>query len=593
MEYDSSFERLYAYLQDDASRKYVTEHFAISILSDAASAEIEMRQCLLPEAPLLYYRMIRCEENYQGVISRAAAPLRVDPRITEYMQGINRLDERLNTIVRPIRPIETLPRSHEEIAQRLHSLIVSENYTAARGVINLTGCPRQGKLHIASHLCNALGLELYSVEARRLQHSGLAQREIVPLFERESVLFPAAIYVEASDGAKEAEAADILLDDMIENLKTFFIVGSSKPYSSRRKMFVVHIPRLRSGEQTLQWQHHLEMKGVSLDGPGDPVVAQFEFESDTIEKVVSAAILEAASRQKHTRVVTTGDLWRACREQCRTDMEGLAQLIEPCFTWDDIVLPNEVHRQLRDIVSQVNNRTLVYEDWGFGAKLSRGRGISVLFSGPSGTGKTMAAEIMANHLELDLYRVDLAAVVSKYIGETEKNLRRVFDAAERGGGILFFDEADALFGKRSEVKDSHDRYANIEINYLLQRMEDYRGIAILATNRKSLLDTAFLRRLRFHVEFPFPSPSDRQRIWEKSFPSEAEVECLAADFLNRLEIPGGNIRNIALNAAFLAADEVRAIGMDHILRSAKWEYGKIGKAILESEFGSYYDRMKS
>jgi SpoVK/Ycf46/Vps4 family AAA+-type ATPase len=230
----------------------------------------------------------------------------------------------------------------------------------------------------------------------------------------------------------------------------------------------------------------------------------------------------------------------------------------------------------------------VYEEWGFGARLNRGRGLSALFSGSSGTGKTMAAEILANHLGLDLYRIDLAGVVSKYIGETEKNLRKVFDSAEQSGAILFFEEADALFGKRTEVKDSHDRYANIEVNYLLQRMEEYGGLAILATNRKSALDGAFLRRLRFLVDFPFPDTNSRLRIWQKVFPPEAEIGELDYGLLGRMEISGGNIKNIALNAAFLAADQGTAIGMAHVMHAAQREYAKMDKLISEVEFGSFY-----
>ena len=225
----------------------------------------------------------------------------------------------------------------------------------------------------------------------------------------------------------------------------------------------------------------------------------------------------------------------------------------PVWGWNDIVVGDDVRRQLRELASQVEHRGRVYEPWGFGTKLGRGRGITALFAGPSGTGKTMAAEILARHLRLDLQRIDLAGVVSKYIGETEKNLRRVFDAAEASGAILFFDEADALFGTRTEVRDSHDRYANLEINYLLQRMEDYAGLAILATNRRSALDGAFVRRLRFIVEFPFPGGGDRRRIWERVFPAVAELDALDFGFLSRLEISGGNIRSIAINAAFLAA----------------------------------------
>jgi hypothetical protein len=222
-------------------------------------------------------------------------------------------------------------------------------------------------------------------------------------------------------------------------------------------------------------------------------------------------------------------------------LDILAQRIEAKATWDDIVLPENELNLLHQIADQVERRSQVYDEWGFREKMNRGLGISALFAGESGTGKTMAAEVIANDLHLNLYRIDLSAVVSKYIGETEKNLRRLFDAAEDGGAILFFDEADALFGKRSEVKDSHDRYANIEINYLLQRMEAYRGLAVLATNMKSALDHAFLRRLRFIVNFPFPSREDRARIWQQVFPPQTPVNGVDFDHLARLNLTGGNI----------------------------------------------------
>jgi SpoVK/Ycf46/Vps4 family AAA+-type ATPase len=238
---------------------------------------------------------------------------------------------------------------------------------------------------------------------------------------------------------------------------------------------------------------------------------------------------------------------------------------------------------LREVAIHVRRRRTVYDDWGFAARGRRGLGISALFSGPSGTGKTMAAEVLARELRLDLYRIDLSAVVSKYIGETEKNLRKVFDAAEEGGAILLFDEADALFGKRSEVKDSHDRYANIEVSYLLQRMEAYRGLAILTTNLKDALDTAFLRRLRFLVQFPFPDAAQRADIWRRVFPRETPTEGLNADKLARLSVAGGNIRNIALAAAFLAADEGTPVRMPHLLRAARGELAKIERPFSESE----------
>ena len=263
--------------------------------------------------------------------------------------------------------------------------------------------------------------------------------------------------------------------------------------------------------------------------------------------------------------------------QARPRLDDLAQNIEPIATWDDLVLPETQMRTLRDIAIHVRQRSRVYEDWGFAAKSARGLGISALFAGASGTGKTMASEVLANELHLDLYLIDLSRVVSKYIGETEKNLGRVFDAAEEGGAILLFDEADALFGKRSEVKDSHDRYANIEVSYLLQRMEAYRGLAILTSNMKHALDDAFLRRIRFVVQFPFPDANQRAEIWRRMFPAQTPVDGLDPLKLARLNVAGGNIRNIALHAAFLAADADEPVNMLHILQAAKVEHAKAGK----------------
>ena len=232
---------------------------------------------------------------------------------------------------------------------------------------------------------------------------------------------------------------------------------------------------------------------------------------------------------------------------------------------------------------QVRQRGQVYEAWGFRRQHDRGLGIAALFAGGSGTGKTLAAEVLASELQLDLYRIDLSSVVDKYIGETEKNLRQIFDAAEAGGVILLFDEADALFGKRSEVKDSHDRHANIEVSYLLQRMEQYRGLAILTSNIKDALDEAFLRRLRFVVEFPFPDAAERAAIWQRVFPPETPTRGLDFNRLARLNVAGGSIRNIALNAAFQAAEVGAPVGMAHILQATRREYEKLQRPLTDAE----------
>jgi SpoVK/Ycf46/Vps4 family AAA+-type ATPase len=315
----------------------------------------------------------------------------------------------------------------------------------------------------------------------------------------------------------------------------------------------------------------------------DLMVTQFDLDAQSIGAIAASVLKNRATRHEEL-----GDsLWQACRSHAHPRLGDLAQHLQPVATWEDLVLPKPQIETLKDVSTHVRQRMKVYETWGFAAKSSRGLGISALFAGVSGTGKTMAAEVLANELKLDLYRIDLSQVVSKYIGETEKNLRRVFDAAEEGGAILLFDEADALFGKRSEVKDSHDRYANVEVSYLLQRMESYRGLAILTTNMKEALDPAFLRRIRFVVQFPFPDVEGRAEIWKRVFPAQTPTEGLDAMQLARLNVAGGNIRNIALNAAFLAAEANQPVRMSHLRRAASTEYTKLERPLSESETGGW------
>jgi SpoVK/Ycf46/Vps4 family AAA+-type ATPase len=332
-----------------------------------------------------------------------------------------------------------------------------------------------------------------------------------------------------------------------------------------------------TAEQQTAW---LQTLGEGAHDAAGQLAAQFSLNITTIAHVAQ----EVLSETNETDDQLASKLWAACCAITRPRLDALAQRLDPKATWNDLVLPTEQTNLLHQIAYQVGQRHTVYEAWGFAEKMNRGLGISALFAGDSGTGKTMAAEVIANDLRLNLYRIDLSAVVSKYIGETEKNLRRLFDAAEDGGAILFFDEADALFGKRSEVKDSHDRYANIEINYLLQRMEAYRGLAILATNMKGALDPAFMRRLRFIVNFPFPAASERKLIWQKVFPPQAPKDELDYDRLARFNITGGNIHSIALNAAFMAAQLNSNVTMPILLGAARTEFRKLDKPINEAEF---------
>jgi SpoVK/Ycf46/Vps4 family AAA+-type ATPase len=343
------------------------------------------------------------------------------------------------------------------------------------------------------------------------------------------------------------------------------------------------------------WRISLAAQGVApSEADLDALAERFRLAPSQISRAVLSAREQARWRAAASGeigevagdpAVSVDDLFRAARAQFGHELAELTRKIAPTYTWDDIVLPATSLDQLREICQRVAGQHRVLDDWGFSRKLSQAQGVSALFAGASGTGKTMAAEVVASELGLDLYRIDLSAVVSKYIGETEKNLKRIFDAAEDGNAILFFDEADALFGKRSEVRDSHDRYANVEISYLLQEMEQYAGVCILATNLRQNLDDAFVRRLAFTVHFPFPDESHRLRIWQQIWPVDTPLDAgVDLGFLaSQFKLSGGNIRNIALGAAFLAAAERGVVTMDHLTRATQREYQKLGKTLSAAE----------
>jgi hypothetical protein len=441
----------------------------------------------------------------------------------------------------------------------------------------------------------------------------LSSRERHKPVERRVLSFevPGATSTEQIQVWKEAlGAAALTLDGRVETLVTQFSLSPGNIYAAVAQA-------LQPDDAAVRARHGVPLHGRDADGSGQAaratacdmavpampehgrdaratacdtaVPAMPEHGRDARATACDMAVPAMPEHGRDARATTDSEnqlaaaLWEACRMQARPRLEGLAQRIEPSATWDDLVLPREQKQLLRQIALHVRQRSKVYQTWGFASKGSRGLGISALFAGPSGTGKTMAGEVLSSELRLDLYRIDLSQVVSKYIGETEKNLRRVFDAAEGGAAILLFDEADALFGKRSEVKDSHDRYANIEVGYLLQRMEAYRGLAILTTNRREALDFAFLRRIRFVVEFPFPEAAQRAEIWQRVFPRQTPTEGLRIDRLARLSAAGGNIHNIAMGAAFLAADAGEPVRMSHLLAAARSEFIKIERPLTDAE----------
>jgi SpoVK/Ycf46/Vps4 family AAA+-type ATPase len=361
----------------------------------------------------------------------------------------------------------------------------------------------------------------------------------------------------------------------------------------RRPFVRLAVPDVSYAERRTLWSARLaELQDRAPDLNDEELSAlagRFRLTPGQVEDALVRAQTLAWSRGERTGPISANDIDAACRAQAQHHLGLLARQLTPRYTWEDIVLPQQQLATLRLIATMIRQRSVVYGQWGFDRKLAMGKGVITMFSGPSGTGKTMAAEILARDLGFDLYKIDLSAVVNKYIGETEKNLERLFSDAENTDTILFFDEADALFGKRSAVSDAHDRYANIETGYLLQRTEEYNGLVILASNLPKNVDEAFLRRLHFTVNFSLPEEAERLEIWRRTFPREAPQDHdLDLPFLARqLKITGGNIRNIILAAAFLAAEDRAPIAMRHLLIAARHEFQKTGKMITDRDFGRY------
>jgi ATPase family associated with various cellular activities (AAA) len=577
-ELDPAIERLYAYVQDDARRGFPTPHLACELFDAATPGG---RASLMPGAPLRRFRLITLEPGPAPAATPGGRPLRLDERVGAYLQGADLGEERLDDLLQPV-PAAPLTADQRDLVEQVLCWTRSEAAQAGRLVVRLVG-PAAVAAAVAWALTNRLGARLYRLDPARLPPAGPERQAVLSLLERETVLAQFAVYLDTGGDDDDAGLAELL-----ERLDLpVLLVGSPEQRPTGRAAITIRVPKPGPDGQRELWRMALAGTDGQVGRDAiDAIVQQFDLGPREIVEAVAVAAGRARPGEDGGHGIDADGLWQACRERGGLRLDDLARRIRPRYGWDDIVLPTDSLAQLKEIAAQVAVRPRVYEAWGFGRRLGPSRGISALFAGPSGTGKTMAAEILAGSLRLDLYRVDLAGVVSKYIGETEKNLRQVFDAAERSGAILCFDEADALFGTRSEVKDSHDRYANIEVDYLLQRMEDYRGLAILTTNRKAALDRAFLRRLRFLVEFPFPDADLRRRIWQRSFPPEAPVGDLDWGALARLEIPGGNIRNIALNAAFLAARDDGDIALEHVLHAARREYAKTDKLLDPVELGA-------
>jgi hypothetical protein len=576
IELDSRVAALCALAQGDAARCYPTFALAMTLFDEPAW------DVLSPERPLRYWRMI--EINQPGAQPLTTSAMRADEWVVNFLKGLRYLDDRLTPLLTPMGTgggNEKLPPSQhlvvDSIVENLRQFIPTQNFP----IVQLIGADSLTKRLVAAHTAAALSLHIYRLPARLLPAQAADLEMLARLWERESFLLPVCLYLDAQEteniSSAESQTPPPLNRFLARSNGIFFLDTRERWPRLDRDSISFDITKPTPAEQQLAWRAVL---GQQTNGLPARLSGQFNLNLAEIQQIAQPLLATTSNNAPEL----ANKLWDACLLTTRPRLDALAQRLDPRATWEDIVLPSSETNLLKQIADQVGQRSRVYEDWGFSKKMNRGLGINALFAGESGTGKTMAAEVIANELRLNLYRIDLSAVVSKYIGETEKNLRRLFDAAEEGGTILFFDEADSLFGKRSEVKDSHDRYANIEVNYLLQRMESYRGLAILATNMKSALDSAFMRRLRFIVNFSLPELAERKAIWQRMFPPEVPTSGLDFDRLARFNITGGNIHSIALNAAFLAAQAGTAVTMSLVLNAARAEFRKLERPINEADF---------
>jgi len=587
VEIDSNIGRLCGEAQGNLEMNYPTLGLAL-----AALPTVDWN-ILSAKNPLQRWELIEIAETQ----TLTQSPIKIDKHILCYLLGEPSIDSQLKGILKPIPPLPLipLPPSHQKLAEQIvvnwSKVLANTTYPA----LQLCGAETSAKYAIASTACNHLNFNLSVISAAILPTNPNELNYLIQQCWREAVLTDSAILLDCDPVNSADLSREFAISQFISGLNIPLIISTQERISQHQRLTItldVNPPTHR--EQRDIWQSYLGSVAGELNGHIERLVSQFNLTPSTIQ----AACLSLNNPELETLPKPSGNvteladtlpspilnqLWDFCRTQARPQLDDLAQRITASATWEDLVLPEREKNSLRDISLHVRQRAQVYQEWGFAGKGGRGLGISALFSGASGTGKTMAAEVLAHELRLDLYRIDLSAVVSKYIGETEKNLRQIFDAAETSGAILLFDEADALFGKRTQVKDSHDRHANIEVSYLLQRMEAYQGLAILTTNLKESLDGAFLRRIRFVVKFPIPDAEGRVDIWRQIFPHQTPTEGLNFRKLAQLSVAGGNIRNIALNAAFIAADAQEPVMMKHILTAARSEYIKIERLMTDAE----------
>lgn len=590
------YDRIYAYLQDDITRKRASIDLVLNLLCRYEKDRWQLQNLFTKNGVLLQANLVNLIEdpNSPSGCSSLGQFLKLDPGILNFILGDDNPDSRLLDFAHLKSADDTSDfiftdtKTSQYVSDLIDWRFESQVGPAKNLVLHLHGPLGVGKQNLALQQCKRLQCNLLYLDARRLYGDETNIEESLRLAFREAMLLQAPLYIQSVDILIHDESRNKFFISVISKLVDEYgwltFLAGEKPWQAQHffensvfKDIELAMPGFLLRKQA--WIKSMESKGEQLDDEiAIQLASQFHLTPGQIQTATDAINLEH-SLKSHSSIDNNSELVDACRDQSNQRLRDLAVKVDALYNWNDLILPHHSQSLLKQICDQIRQQHKVFNLWGFDKKLSYGKGLSALFSGPPGTGKTMAAQVIANEIQLDLYKVDLSTVISKYIGETEKNLSHIFREAENSNSILFFDEADAIFGKRTEINDAHDRYANIEVSYLLQKMEEYDGIVILASNFRSNMDDAFMRRIRFIIEFPFPDEESRLQIWKIHFPEQAPVaDDIDYDFLaKQFPIPGGNIKNIILNAAFQAAKCDTPITMDHLLEGTKHEYEKIGK----------------
>ena len=583
---DRRYERLYGFLQDDVTKREPTVNLILNLLGQNWSRRTEILNRLTDTAPLLKYGFVQLTLDASSPTNPMSRQiLNADPRIVTYVQGLDTLPQKWQTFLRTYAPTQTLDDLvlADETRQRLRQLMRDE-----LALFYFSGGYGSGKRAIAQALAYENNYAVLEVDAAALKTEfGREIHDYFALAWREGILRQAILFISRWETLlDEDKRPPHLIWEAMLNYPYPVIISARAPWEAfgthrQRPMLRLELNVPDYQYRLQHWQFYLSETKIS---PAE-LAYKFKLTGGQIRDAVHTAYDLAAWRGEATPTLT--DLYAGSRAQSNRNLSELAVKISPRYAWEQLILPPDPLQQLHEVSDRMQHAVTVYESWGFEGGSANARGLVVLFAGPSGTGKTMAAEVIAHELGLEIFKIDLSSVVSKYIGETEKNLAKIFDEAAQSNAILFFDEADALFGKRTEVSDSHDRYANIEVGYLLQRLETYDGIGVLATNLRQNIDEAFTRRMDFLVDFPFPEEVYRERIWQVSYPANAplgtdvDFRTLAA----RFRLSGGNIRNAVLASAFLAAaDNSPTINMRHVMQGVRREYQKMGK-LIDDELG--------